>query len=110
MSERSKRLQPEDISQSVQVLRYRGVFYIREQRSPNLRLTNAEVVHTNITQLHLSQRSSAMYVQRMGFLYKFYCMGWKNGSLKCFPVLQHWLLNIFLYYRRGYIEGLQWRQ
>ena len=60
--------------------------------------------------LDLSQRSSAIYVQKMGFLYKFYCMGWKNGSLKCFPVLQHWLLSIFFYYRRGYIEGSQWRQ
>ena len=109
MSEQSKHLQQEDISQSVQVLRYRGVFYIR-QRSPNLRLTSAEVVNTNITQLHRSQRSSAMDVQRMGFLYKFYYMGWKNGSLKCFPLLQHWLLSIFLYYRRGYNEGSQWRQ
>ncbi len=52
MSEQSKRLQPEDVSQSVQVLRYRGVFYIREQRSPNLRLTSAEVVYTNIATLN----------------------------------------------------------
>ena len=110
MSEQSKHLQVKDVCQSVQVLRYRGVFYIREQRSPNLRLTSAEVVHTNSIRLDLSQRSSAMDVQRMGFLYKFYCMGWKNGSLKRFPLLQHWLLSIFLYYRRGYIEGSQWRQ
>ncbi len=110
MSEQLKHLQYADVSQSVQVLRYRGVSYIREQRSPNLRLTSAEVVYTNSTQLHLSQRSFVMDAQRMGFLYKFYCMGWKNGSLKCFSLLQHWLLNIFFYYRRGYIEGSQWRQ
>ena len=110
MSEQSKHLQVKDVCQSVQVLRYRGVFYIREQRSPNLKLTSAEVLHTSSTQLDISQRSSAMDVQRMGFLYKFYCMGWKNGSLKRFPLLQHWLLSIFLYYRRGYIEGSQWRQ
>lgn len=102
MNEQSKHLQLKDVSQSV-VLRYRGVFYIREKRSPNLRLTSA-------TQLNLSQRSSAMYVQKMGFLYKLYCIGWKNGSLKCFPLLQHGLLSIFVYYRRGYIAGSHWRQ
>ncbi len=31
MSEQSKHLQFEDVSQLVQVLRYRGVFYIQEQ-------------------------------------------------------------------------------
>jgi hypothetical protein len=51
-----------------------------------------------------------MYVQRMGFLYKLYCIGWTHGSLKYLPPLQHWLLSIFLYYRRGYSEGSQWRQ
>lgn len=51
-----------------------------------------------------------MHPQRMGFLYKLYCTGWRNGSLKCLPPLQHGLLSIFLYYRRGYSEGSKWRQ
>jgi hypothetical protein len=51
-----------------------------------------------------------MYIKRMGFLYKLYFIGWRNGSLKHLPPLQHWLLSIFLYYRRGYNEGFQWRQ
>ncbi len=110
MSEQSKHLQSEDVSQSVQVLCYRGVFYVREQKSPNLRLNSAEVVHTNSTQLDLSQESSAMYIQRIGFLYKFYCMGWKNGSLQYLHPLQHWLFRMFFYYRLGYHEGSAWKQ
>jgi hypothetical protein len=51
-----------------------------------------------------------MYIQRMGFLYKLYCMGWRNRSFKHLPPVQHWLLSIFLYYRQGYSEGTQWRQ
>ncbi|MEN9518082.1 MAG: hypothetical protein RLZZ381_670 [Cyanobacteriota bacterium] len=51
-----------------------------------------------------------MYIQRMGFLYRLYCMGWRNGSLKHLSPFQHSLLSIFLYYRRGYGEGSQWRQ
>jgi hypothetical protein len=51
-----------------------------------------------------------MYVQRMGFLYKLYCIGWRNGSLNCLPTFQHWLLSIFFYYRKGYTEASQWRQ
>ncbi|MDV2997335.1 MAG: hypothetical protein N4J56_007040 [Chroococcidiopsis sp. SAG 2025] len=49
-----------------------------------------------------------MQIQRMGILYKFYCMGWRNGSLKYYSPLQHWLLSIFLYYRRGFAEGSEW--
>ncbi len=100
-------LQPEDDTLSVQVLRYRGVFYIRELTSTK---KEVERLPNYTTQSGGSQRSCAMPIQQMGFLYKLYCMGWKNGSLKCFPTLQHCLLNIFLYYRKGYIEGLKWRQ
>lgn len=107
MSEGSHFLQPEDDALSVQVLRYRGVFYIRELTS-----TKKEFGHlpNYTTQSGVSQRSCAMPIQQMGFLYKLYCMGWKNGSLKCFPTPQHWLLSIFLYYRKGYVEGSKWRQ
>ncbi|KAM3108765.1 MULTISPECIES: hypothetical protein [unclassified Phormidesmis] len=43
--------------------------------------------------------------ERMGFLYKLYCLGWRNGSLNCLPTLQHRLFGIFLYYRQGFAEG-----
>ncbi|KAM3108892.1 hypothetical protein [Phormidesmis sp. 146-33] len=48
--------------------------------------------------------------ERMGFLYKLYCLGWRNGSLNCLPTLQHRLFSIFLYYRQGFAEGTGWRQ
>lgn len=104
--------QPEAVPQSMRMLCYRGVFYIREMRSSNPRLTSTEVVHSlnDSTQSDVSQRSCAMHIQRMGFLYKLYCMGWRNGSLKYLPSLQHWLLSIFLLYRRGFAEGSKWRQ
>jgi hypothetical protein len=112
MSKQSKHFQPKDVSQSVQVLRYRGVFYIPEQRSPNLKRANAKVEYllNDSTQLEVSQRNPVILVEPMGYLYKLYCMGWKNGSLKCFPILQHWLLSIFLYYRLGYSQGFEWKQ
>ena len=110
--ERSQHLQPKTVSQSAQVLCYRGAFYLREMRSSNLKLTNLEVVHlpNNSTQSDVSNWKSTMHIQRMGSLYKLYCLGWRNGSLKCFPPLQHWLLSIFLYYRRGFTEASEWRQ
>ena len=51
-----------------------------------------------------------MQTQKMGSLYKFYCWGWKNGALEHFSLFQHWLLSIFLYYRRGFAEGSEWKQ
>jgi hypothetical protein len=51
-----------------------------------------------------------MQNQKMGYLYKLYCLGWRNGSLRYFSLLQHGLLIIFLYYRQGFAEGLKWRQ
>ncbi|MBW4685491.1 MAG: hypothetical protein KME40_10405 [Komarekiella atlantica HA4396-MV6] len=62
------------------------------------------------TRLEINNWSYAMHIQRMGFLYNLYCIGWKNGSLKHLSFLQHGLFSIFLYYRRGYTEGSQWRQ
>ncbi len=47
-----------------------------------------------------------MHNQRMGVLYDLYCLGWRNGSLQYLPPLQHRLLSLFLYYRKGYSEGL----
>jgi hypothetical protein len=51
-----------------------------------------------------------MDIQQMGNSYKLYCIGWKNGSLGCLTPLQHRLLSIFLYYRKGYTEATKWRQ
>jgi hypothetical protein len=50
-----------------------------------------------------------MYIERMGYIgYKLYSVGWRNGLHKHLPPLQHWLLSIFLYYRRGLADGSQW--
>lgn len=105
--QRSQYLQPKIISPSVQVLRYRGAFYLREMRSPSL-----EVVHlpNNSKQSDISNGRFGMHIQRMGSLYKLYCLGWRNGSLKYLSPLQHWLLSIFLHYRRGFAEGYKWQQ
>jgi hypothetical protein len=31
-------------------------------------------------------------------------------SNACFPLFQHWLLSIFLYYRQGFAEGAEWKR
>ena len=49
-----------------------------------------------------------MQIQRMGILYKLYCIGWRNASLKDLSPFQHLLFSIFLYYRRGFAEGSKW--
>lgn len=66
----SQHLHPKIISQSVQVLCYRGAFYLREMRSSNLRLTGLEVVHlpNNSMQSDLSNWRCTMHIQRMGSL------------------------------------------
>lgn len=51
-----------------------------------------------------------MQTERMGFLYKLYCLGWRNGAMQGSPALQYGLLKLFLYYRRGFEEGVEWRQ
>lgn len=98
---------PKTVPQSTQVLCYRGAFYLQKMRSSNL-----EVMHlpNNSTQSDVNNWKYTMHIQQMGSLYKLYCLGWRNGSLKCLPPLQHWLLSIFLYYRRGFTEASEWRQ
>lgn len=110
--ERSQHLQLKFVSPLVQVLRYRGASYLREVRLSNLRLTDLDVVHlpNNCTQSNVSNWRFAMHIQCMGSLYQLYCLGWRNGSLKYLSPLQHWLLSIFLHYRRGFADGSQWRQ
>ena len=50
-----------------------------------------------------------MNYQRVGHLgYKLYRLGWQNGLHNYLPSSQHWLLSLFVYYRRGYAEGFEW--
>lgn len=50
-----------------------------------------------------------MNYQRVGYLgYKLYSLGWRNGLHNCLPFAQHWLLSLFLYYRRGFVESSEW--
>ena len=51
-----------------------------------------------------------MQAQKMGSLYKLYCWGWRNSSLRCFSLSQHLLLSIFLYYRQGFAAGTEWKR
>lgn len=50
-----------------------------------------------------------MEIQSIGYLsYRLYQLGWHNRLYARLPRLQHWLLSIFLYYRRGYANGSEW--
>jgi len=50
-----------------------------------------------------------MHVQPIGLLgYQLYRLGWKNSLHKHLPQSQHWLLSIFVCYRRGFTEASLW--
>ena len=50
-----------------------------------------------------------MYIQRVGLLgYQLYRLGWQNSLHNHLSPLQHWLLSIFVYYRRGFTEASSW--
>ncbi|KAM3116173.1 hypothetical protein [Phormidesmis sp. 146-33] len=102
---------------------YRGVFYDYPQLAvsnapPIIHCTtlragqNDEAVHNearfNVN--NISDSSQSMQCERMGALYRLYCMGWRNGSTQHFSPLLHYLLSVFLYYRRGFAEGVDWQQ
>jgi Domain of unknown function (DUF4278) len=99
------------VPQSTQMLRYRGVFYRQAIQPSDSRLTSTEVVHSldHNPQLDIDQGTHTMQIQPMGYSYKLYCKGWRNGSLQHLSLLQHWLLSISLDYRNGYAEGSKWR-
>lgn len=40
--------------------------------------------------------------------YNLYRLGWQSGLHGSLPRILHILLTIFLFYRRGFIEGSQW--
>lgn len=108
------------VPESVRVLRYRGCVYLQEiqlVQTNTSEVSNSErnqlkVVNLsdNSVQSKPSNSNSRTQVQRMGFLYRLYCLGWRNGSLKYFPPAQHRLLSLFFQYRRGFAEGDAWRQ
>lgn len=88
-----------------------SVFHIREIRSSDSKqISTVEHSQNDGTQSDVGYRSFEQQNQRMGLLYRLYCTGWRNGSLRFLPTLQHWVLNIFLDYRKGYAEGAKWRQ
>lgn len=102
---------------------YRGSFYDYPQFSvsnvhPIIHCTtlraeqNDEIVH-NGAQFNVNDVSDwnqSMQCERMGSLYRLYCMGWRNGSSQHFSPLLHYLLSAFFYYRRGFAEGASWQQ
>lgn len=98
------------VPQSMQILCYRGVVYIQEMPLFASGQSSA-VVHSrdNGTQPAAGYESYVQQNQRMGQLYRLYCLGWRNGSLGCFSLLQHWLFSAFVNYRRGYSEGIKCR-
>lgn len=52
-----------------------------------------------------------MHIERVGFLgYKLYSLGWQSALHCDRPSIDHWLLSIFFYYRRGFSEGSNWVQ
>lgn len=47
--------------------------------------------------------------ERIGYLgYKLYRLGWRSSLHKHLPLIEHWLLSIFFYYRRGFVDGSEW--
>ncbi|MBD2088595.1 hypothetical protein H6F67_01800 [Microcoleus sp. FACHB-1515] len=54
-------------------------------------------------------RRCKMHIQPIGLLgYQLYRLGWQNSLHQHLPKSQHWLLSIFLYYRRGFAEASLW--
>lgn len=47
-----------------------------------------------------------MQVQSIGYLgYKLYRLGWQSALHRHLAPANHWLLSIFIYYRRGFADG-----
>ena len=50
-----------------------------------------------------------MYVKRIGYLgYKLYRLGWQNAVCGDRTLLEHLLLSVLFYYRRGFASGTEW--
>jgi hypothetical protein len=95
---------------TVRVLRYRGVSYIREIHSVQpTPMNEATYSFTNTKVSKAIDREYAIQTQQVGFLCKLYCIGWRQSSLQRLSLVQHWLLSLFLIYRKGYAAGLEWK-
>lgn len=47
-----------------------------------------------------------MQIESIGYLgYKLYKLGWQSALRRHLAPANHWLLSIFLYYRRGFADG-----
>lgn len=95
---------------SIQILRYRGVSYIREVQQIPLTAENALMVRKQSSAGEILDRVSPVQTRRIGVLYQLYCLGWRNASLQRGSSLRHLLLSLSLDYRKGYIAGSEWRQ
>lgn len=100
----------------VQLLRYRGVFYIRLVRvwpvptgqsvmQPLHRRLGLGADSLSIGATAFSIQISSIETQAMGHLYRLYWLGWKQGSQPFLKRLHHTLLRVFFNYRRGYTAG-----
>jgi hypothetical protein len=50
-----------------------------------------------------------MYIEKVGYLgYRFYSLGWQNALHSNLHLIQHLLLSIFFYYRKGFIAASEW--
>lgn len=50
-----------------------------------------------------------MYINRVGYLgYKLYRLGWQNALHRNPSPVDHCLFSIFLYYRRGFTDAIEW--
>lgn len=51
-----------------------------------------------------------MRVEKVGYIgYKLYTLGWLNSQHNHLSPLQHLLLSVLLYYRRGFKQGSDWK-
>lgn len=51
-----------------------------------------------------------MQAEKVGYIgYKLYILGWQNSQHNHFSLVQHLLLSVFLYYRRGFKQGSEWK-
>jgi hypothetical protein len=47
--------------------------------------------------------------ETIGYLgYKLYCAGWRQALHRHNSPIEHGLLSVFFYYRRGFAEGSAW--
>lgn len=100
----------ENNNPSFQVLRYRGIPYIREVQRIPLTAAHSTTVRKHNSRGEFPDRTHPVQTQRIGFLYQLYCLGWRNASLQQGSSLKHLLLSFSQDYRKGYTAGSEWRK